>query len=152
MSEDTGKIWEALNQTRTQVAVQVEALAATNNRLAQGEKKVDTILEKINEVSLSIKGLEINTANLNKATEESNAETKESFRSMTQTIESQRKNIQDQTEKDLATLVKVVVGEHQRTCPGPARRPLTKAQIAAWGSFFVAVVGSIGTVLALFVN
>ena len=152
MSEDTGKIWEALNATRMTVAGQVEALAATNNRLAQSEKKTDEILEKITGVALSINSLEIHTSNLNKATEESNAETKAAFRSMTQTIESQKKNIQDQTEKDLATLVKVVVGEHQRTCPGPARRPLTKAQIAAWGSFFVAVIGSIGGIVAMFAN
>ena len=149
---DNEKLWDVIRATEKQVAVQVQALDATNARLAQSEQKTDKILEKINEVSISIEGLKINTANLNKATEESNSETKAAFRSMTETIESQKKSIQDQTEKDLATLVKVVVGEHQRTCPGPARRPLTKAQIAAWTSFFVAVIGSIGGIVAMFAN
>ena len=152
MSEDTGKLWEALNHTRTQVAVQVQALDATNARLAQSEQKTDKILEKINEVSISIEGLKINTANLNKATEESNSETKEAFRSMTQTIESQKKNIQDQTEKDLSTLVKVVVAEHQRTCPGPARRPLTKAQWAGLSTFAGTVLGGIGYLVSQLVK
>ena len=149
---DNEKLWDVIRATEKQVAVQVQALDATNARLAQGEKNTDTILAKISEVSLSIKGLEINTSNLSKATEASNLEAKAAFKAMEVTISNQRKSIQDQTEKDLTNWIKVVVSEHARTCQGPVRKALTQKQIVAWGGVSATVLGGVGYIISLLVK